>query len=81
MTLFSTAGGARRKVAELEGAAYDSILELKVPFAILGAIPPNRMRFYVTLQEEALEIERHPSTGVLSFSIPDDKFERILWHV
>jgi hypothetical protein len=61
--------------------ACDSILELTVPFSLLRAFPPSRMRFYVTLQDEELEIERHPSTGVLSFSIPDDKFERILWHV
>jgi alpha-amylase/alpha-mannosidase (GH57 family) len=81
MTVYSLADGVRRRVAELGSVACDDILELKVPFSILKASPPHRMRFYVTLQEEDLEIERHPSTGVLSFSIPDDKFERTMWHV
>lgn len=35
----------------------------------------------MTIHEENLEIERHPLTGVLSFGIPDDKFERIMCHV
>lgn len=54
---------------------------MKVPFAVLDAGLSQRMRFFLTIHEGDLEIERHPATGVLSFSIPDEKFERIMWHV
>jgi alpha-amylase/alpha-mannosidase (GH57 family) len=81
MTVYGLVEGARQKMAELSSIAFDAILELKVPFSVLHAAPLQRMRFFLSVQEEDLEIERHPSTGVLSFSVPDDKFERILWHV
>lgn len=81
MSLQAVAGGEGRAAARLTGCAFRNILEIEVPFSSLGAAPSHRMRFFVTLQEDDLEIERHPSTGVLSFCVPDDKFERILWHV
>ena len=61
--------------------AWESILELKVPFSLLDTDPSQRVRFFVAVLQEELEIERHPSAGVLSFTVPDEKFERILWHV
>jgi hypothetical protein len=81
MSVYGLVDGARQKTAELTSIAFDTILELKVPFSILHAAPLKRMRFYLTVREEDLEIERHPTAGVLSFSVPDDRFERILWHV
>jgi alpha-amylase/alpha-mannosidase (GH57 family) len=81
MSLCRLENGSEGKVAELTDFACQNILELKVSFSDLQANPPERMRFFVTIQEEALERERHPSAGVLSFSIPDEKFERIMWHV
>lgn len=81
MNVYGIVGGNKQKVAELSSIACRSIHELKVPFSILCASSSQRMRFFVTIEEGDLEIERHPPTGVLSFSIPDEKFERILWHV
>jgi len=73
--------GEERKKAELKDITCRSILELKVPFGLLDAGRSQRMRFFITIHEDKLEIERHPVAGVLSFSIPDEKFERIMWHV
>lgn len=81
MEIYRTANGKKEKTAELSSIANHNILEFKVPFSILFATPSQRMRFFVIVQEEELEIERHPGIGVLSFSIPDEKFERIMWHV
>ncbi len=79
--VYGIVDGNKQKIAELSSIACLSIYEMKVPFSILGASPSQRMRFFVVIEEENLEIERHPPTGVLSFGIPDEKFERILWHV
>lgn len=81
MIIHAVSGKTREKKAELPGAACRSILELKVPFAVLDAGLSQRMRFFLTIHEGDLEIERHPGAGVLSFSIPDENFERTMWHV
>ena len=31
--------------------------------------------------KDELEVERHPSSGLLSFTIPDKNYERVMWHV
>jgi hypothetical protein len=65
----------------LHEVAYDSILEFKVPFAMLGAAPTQRLRFYITLLNEGLELERHPSSGLLALDVPEKGFERMMWYV
>ncbi len=81
LIIYAVSDKTREKKVELPGHACRSILEMKVPFAVLDAGLSQRMRFFLTIHEGDLEIERHPATGVLSFSIPDEKFERIMWHV
>ncbi len=81
MTLSGTPQADSHKDMCLAKAACRDILEMRIPFSVLQANPGQRMRFYVSIHDAGLEIERHPPTGVLSFSIPDEKFERIMWHV
>jgi len=33
------------------------------------------------LMKKGLEVERHPSNGLLSVVIPDNDFEKVMWHV
>jgi alpha-amylase/alpha-mannosidase (GH57 family) len=80
-SVHAASGLVREQIAELPDMAWESILELKVPFSLLDTDPSQRVRFFVAVLQEELEIERHPSAGVLSFTVPDEKFERILWHV
>ena len=81
MKLYRDEGGHLMTVGELHEVAYDSILEFKVPFAMLGAAPTQRLRFYITLLNEGLELERHPSSGLLALDVPEKGFERMMWYV
>jgi alpha-amylase/alpha-mannosidase (GH57 family) len=81
MTLHSIEGEYQIPIKDLESVAYKTILEFGVPFKELLASPPQRMRFYLSLMKDELELERHPETGVLSFPIPDKGYERVMWYV
>lgn len=81
MTLFSVEGDRMVPVRDIETVAYRTILEFSAPFEAFSAAPAQRMRFYLSLQKDDMEVERHPGTGVLSFPIPDKGYERVMWHV
>ncbi len=81
MTLTSTEADASFPMAGLTGAAYKNILEMKIPFRDICALPGKRLRFYLSLMKDDLEVERHPDSGLLSLTIPDKSYERVMWHV
>ncbi|MGC9324502.1 MAG: glycoside hydrolase family 57 protein [Desulfomonilia bacterium] len=66
--------------AELTSVKVDSILEFSVPFTELFAAASQRMRFFISITRNGLEIERHPGSGLLSFVVPDTGYERIMWY-
>jgi alpha-amylase/alpha-mannosidase (GH57 family) len=81
MTLYRMEDDHEVPICDLDSVAYRTILEFSVPFTKLSALPPQRMRFYLSLMKDDLEVERHPMTGVLSFPIPDKGYERVMWYV
>jgi alpha-amylase/alpha-mannosidase (GH57 family) len=81
MTLYRVEGDHMVPIGDFESVAYRTILEFSVPFKELSASAPQRMRFYLSLLKDDLEVERHPGTGLLSFPIPDKSYERVMWHV
>jgi hypothetical protein len=81
MTLYRYEDGRPLPVRDLSSVAYGSILELSIPFRDLSAMAGQRMRFYVSLLKDELEVERQPCSGLLSFTIPDKNYERVMWHV
>jgi len=81
MGLYRISNGNQDKIADLDTFVYDSVLEIKVPFSMLGASSLQRMRFFIALMERDLEVERHPASGLLSFTVPDKGFERVMWYV
>jgi hypothetical protein len=81
MTLFSTEAEAPLPMSDLSGVAFKNILEMKIPFSDISAVPGKRLRFYMSLMKDDLEVERHPGSGLLSLTIPDKSYERVMWHV
>lgn len=81
MKLYRIESGHLSMVAELSSVAYESVLEFKVPFALLAAPPGQRLRFYITLLNEGMELERHPGSGLLALDVPEKGFERMMWYV
>ena len=57
------------------------IIEISIPFQEIGFQPRERVQFFIGVQKEELELERHPRSGYLSFQIPDRDFESIHWQI
>ncbi|HPJ92519.1 MAG TPA: glycoside hydrolase family 57 protein [Deltaproteobacteria bacterium] len=81
VNLFMFENNVYEKKAELESVAFEEILEFKVPFTLLGVVPKQRIRFFLSLRENELELERHPSNGLLSLIIPENDYEKVMWYV
>jgi hypothetical protein len=81
VNVFMFENNTYEKKAELESVAFEEILEFKVPFTMLGVVPKQRIRFFLSLRENELELERHPSNGLLSLIIPENDYEKVMWYV
>jgi len=57
------------------------ILELSIPFQELRLQPGEKIQFFIQVQKGDFEVERHPRSGYLSFSIPDRDFEMTHWQI
>ena len=81
MILEREEGAAYIPVSSLSTVAVGRILELSIPFSELSVVSSRRMRFYVSVLKDELDVERHPANGLLSITVPDESYERVMWHV
>ena len=61
--------------------AMDRIVEAGVPFDAIGATAGVRIGFNVLVLEKDVECERWPLTGQVSFVVPDERFQSMMWQV
>jgi hypothetical protein len=67
-------------IGEPLSAAVGAIVEVRVPFDILGVQPGQPVAFFVTVHDAAgVEIERHPAAQPIQFVAPDESYEARLW--
>ncbi|MBI2875945.1 MAG: glycoside hydrolase [Candidatus Tectomicrobia bacterium] len=64
-----------------EALAQGKVIELCVPFTCLDLAPNNLVEFCVIIEYGSLELERYPQQGYLSFIVPEETFEGIMWRV
>lgn len=69
-----------REGPPIEVAAKD-IIELAIPFEHLEAIPGQEVQFVVLVRANGQELERCPPWGYLSFTVPTEEFEALMWQV
>ncbi len=71
------------RVAAADGVrlAVDQIVELAVPFALLGVHANQGIQFYVELQENKQSRDRAPREGTVYLTCPSPDFEQIMWDV
>ncbi|MBI1866013.1 MAG: alpha-amylase/alpha-mannosidase, partial [Nitrospirae bacterium] len=62
-------------------AVLDEILEAAVPFEALGFAPGDEVAFSIAVTDQGLEVERWPSRGAVSFTVPSADFEERMWRV
>lgn len=60
-------------------AAVHRVLELKIPFAALGAAVGDPIAFFVVLTRDRAELEHHPRHLPIEFAVPDRTFAARNW--
>lgn len=68
------------KNQEITGAALD-VVEISIPFKVLEAVTQKEVQFIIVIKEDQHELERWPQRGYISFLVPSEDFERIMWQV
>jgi hypothetical protein len=70
-------------VREPEGAraGIDQILEVGVPFVVLGVKVDQPLGFYVELLQGTQSRDRAPREGTIQLACPSPDFEHIMWDV
>ena len=59
--------------------AIKNIVELAVPFKDLDLEAGDVINFLVEFKKENLELDRYPRYKYLTFRVPDENFEGIMW--
>jgi alpha-amylase/alpha-mannosidase (GH57 family) len=62
-------------------AAIEQIVEVAVPFDLLGVKPDQPLHFFVELLQGTQSRDRAPREGTISLSCPPPEFEQIMWDV
>jgi len=73
--------GAAQSCQKLSSIAAHDIIEMAIPFELIGARPKDEVNFFVTIRRGDIELEKWPYRGYLSFTVPTEDFESIMWHV
>lgn len=63
----------------LTHAAFADFLEFSIPLAALKLSPHDKISLYFLVLNQALELERHPTTGQLELTVPDASFTLKNW--
>jgi alpha-amylase/alpha-mannosidase (GH57 family) len=79
--LFRGENGARTQVGAINTVAANKIIELAVPFDLLGVKPNDEVQIFVTVERSGSEVEKWPYRGYIQFKVPTDDFEAMMWQV
>ena len=79
--LYKAADGSREQIAAIHTVAANDIIELAVPFELLGVGPNEDVHIFVTVEHAGSEVEKWPYRGYIQFKVPTDDFEAMMWQV
>ncbi len=79
--LFHGERSSRNQVAVINTVAANEIIELAVPFDLLGVNPNDDIQLFVTVERSGSEVEKWPFRGYIQFKVPTDDFEAMMWQV
>jgi hypothetical protein len=77
----SSDGIRYESLGEVTTVGMGQIIELAVPFALLGWKPKERHHFIVEIREKEKVIATYPPNGYLTLEVPDRDFEQLMWSV
>jgi hypothetical protein len=80
-TLYRGESGKRNEVAAISNVAANEIIELAVPFELLGVKPNDEIHCFITVERKGSEIEKWPYRGFIQVTAPTEDFEAMMWQV
>lgn len=79
--LFRSGNGTRNRIVAIHTVAANDIIELAVPFDLLGVGPNDEVHLFITVERAGSEVEKWPNRGYIRFKAPTDDFEAMMWQV
>jgi len=79
--LYKGENGNRLQAAAINTVAANDIIELAVPFELLGVKANEEVQIFVTVERSGSEVEKWPFRGFIQFKVPTDDFEAMMWQV
>ena len=79
--LYRTENRERKQAAVIHNVAANDIIELALPFELLGVGPNADVQFFVTVERSGAAVEKWPYRGYIQFKVPTDDFEAMMWQV
>jgi len=80
-TLFRDEKGERKEISPLHSVAANEIIELAVPFDLIGIKANEEIHLFITVEREGSEVEKWPARGFIQMTAPTDDFEAMMWQV
>jgi alpha-amylase/alpha-mannosidase (GH57 family) len=71
----------RKEVAAINGVAANDVIELAIPFELLGVKPNDEIHCFITVERKGSEIEKWPYRGFIQVKVPNEDFEAMMWQV
>jgi alpha-amylase/alpha-mannosidase (GH57 family) len=79
--LYRGENGQRKKQTSINTVAANDVIELAVPFDLLGVKPNDEVQIFVTVEHAGSEVEKWPFRGYIQFKVPTEDFEATMWQV
>jgi alpha-amylase/alpha-mannosidase (GH57 family) len=79
--LFKGENGNRTQTAPIHTVAANDIVELAIPFELIGVKANEEVQIFVTVERAGSEVEKWPYRGYIQFKVPTDDFEAMMWQV
>ncbi len=81
--VYSFDGSQKKRMVDLgESIRLDRIVELRIPFQRLNLEKGDQVEFTLSIMSASgISLEEWPRHGVLSFEVPDESFESLMWSI
>jgi alpha-amylase/alpha-mannosidase (GH57 family) len=73
--------GERKEEATINTVAANDVIELAIPFELLGVKPDDEINLFITVERNGSEVEKWPYRGYIQFKVPTEDFESMMWQV
>jgi alpha-amylase/alpha-mannosidase (GH57 family) len=79
---FSEVKGEEKLIhGEFNDIAIGQIVEIRIPFARMNTVNGDKISFIATVENKGVKMEEWPRHRMISFQVPDNNFEDVMWNV